>query len=208
LALVGATGAGKSSIINILNRFYEIGKGSISIDGQDIRQYDLDYLRSKITTVLQDTFLFSDSIAGNITLNNQQISREQLIATAKEVGAHDFIEHLPGGYDYQVMERGATLSVGQAQLISFIRALVYDPEILVLDEATSSIDTETEELIQSAIERLISGRTTLMIAHRLSTLRKANKIIVVDKGEIIEFGSHDELMELKGEFYQMKKIQS
>lgn len=207
LALVGATGAGKSSIINILNRFYEIGKGSISIDGQDIRQYDLDYLRSKITTVLQDTFLFSDSIAGNITLNNQQISREQLIATAKEVGAHDFIEHLPGGYDYQVMERGATLSVGQAQLISFIRALVYDPEILVLDEATSSIDTETEELIQKVLYKLMQGRTSIIIAHRLSTIQHADKIIVLDHGEIKEMGSHQELLKLDGYYKRLYDLQ-
>jgi len=207
LALVGATGAGKSSIINILNRFYEIGKGSISIDGQDIRQYDLDYLRSKITTVLQDTFLFSDSIAGNITLNNQQISREQLIATAKEVGAHDFIEHLPGGYDYQVMERGATLSVGQAQLISFIRALVYDPEILVLDEATSSIDTETEELIQKVLYKLMQGRTSIIIAHRLSTIQHADKIIVLEHGEIKEMGSHQELLKLDGYYKRLYDLQ-
>ncbi len=207
LALVGATGAGKSSIINILNRFYEIGKGSISIDGQDIRQYDLDYLRSKITTVLQDTFLFSDSIAGNITLNNQQISREQLIATAKEVGAHDFIEHLPGGYDYQVMERGATLSVGQAQLISFIRALVYDPEILVLDEATSSIDTETEELIQKVLYKLMQGRTSIIIAHRLSTIQHADKIIVLDHGEIKEMGSHQELLKLDRYYKRLYDLQ-
>lgn len=207
LALVGATGAGKSSIINILNRFYEIGKGSISIGGHNIREYDLNYLRSKITTVLQDTFLFSDSIANNITLRNVQISREQLVATAKEVGAHDFIECLPGGYDYNVMERGATLSIGQAQLISFIRALVYDPEILVLDEATSSIDTETEELIQNVLHKLMQQRTCIIIAHRLSTVQNADKIIVLDHGEIKEMGTHQELLKLNSYYKRLYDLQ-
>lgn len=207
LALVGATGAGKSSIINILNRFYEINKGSIQIDGLDIREYRLEYLRSKITTVLQDTFLFSDSIANNITLNNPQITREQLIATAKEVGAHDFIERLPGGYDYNVMERGATLSIGQAQLISFIRALVYDPKILVLDEATSSIDTETEELIQNVLYKLMQKRTSIIIAHRLSTIQNADKIIVLDHGEIKEMGSHQELLKLNKYYKRLYDLQ-
>ena len=207
LALVGATGAGKSSIINILNRFYEINKGSIQIDGLDIREYRLEYLRSKITTVLQDTFLFSDSIANNITLNNPQITREQLIATAKEVGAHDFIERLPGGYDYNVMERGATLSIGQAQLISFIRAFVYDPKILVLDEATSSIDTETEELIQNVLHKLMQKRTSIIIAHRLSTIQNADKIIVLDHGEIKEMGSHQELLKLNKYYKRLYDLQ-
>lgn len=207
LALVGATGAGKSSIINILNRFYEIGKGSISIGGHDIREYDLSYLRSKITTVLQDTFLFSDTIANNITLKNAEISREQLVATAKEVGAHDFIERLPGGYDYNVMERGATLSIGQAQLISFIRALVYDPEILVLDEATSSIDTETEELIQNVLHKLMQQRTCIIIAHRLSTVQNADKIIVLDHGEIKEMGTHQELLKLDSYYKRLYDLQ-
>mgnify|MGYP000066510742 CR=1 FL=1 len=207
LALVGATGAGKSSIINILNRFYDINKGSIQIDGLDIREYSLEYLRSKITTVLQDTFLFSDSIANNITLNNPQIAREQLIKTAKEVGAHDFIERLPGGYDYNVMERGATLSIGQAQLISFIRALVYDPKILVLDEATSSIDTETEELIQNVLHKLMQKRTCIIIAHRLSTIQNADKIIVLDHGEIKEIGSHQELLKLNKYYKRLYDLQ-
>ncbi|HCN83254.1 MAG TPA: antibiotic ABC transporter ATP-binding protein, partial [Sphingobacteriaceae bacterium] len=196
LALVGATGAGKSATINILNRFYEIRKGSVKLDGTDIRKYELNFLRSQIATVLQDVFLFSDSIENNIKLNNQQISREKLIRASKEVGAHEFIERLPGGYDYEVMERGSTLSVGQAQLISFIRALVYDPKILVLDEATSSVDTETETLIQKAIYKLMQGRTSIVIAHRLSTIQNADRIIVLDHGEIKETGSHQELLKL------------
>ena len=167
LALVGATGAGKSSTINILNRFYEIGKGNVLIDGTDIREYDVNFLRSRIATVIQDVFLFTDTIANNISLNNDEVTREQIIAAAKDVGAHEFIERLPGGYDYNVMERGATLSAGQAQLISFIRALVYDPTILVLDEATSSVDTETELLIQNAISKLMQGRTAIVISSPL-----------------------------------------
>ncbi|HYK76159.1 MAG TPA: ABC transporter ATP-binding protein [Daejeonella sp.] len=207
LALVGATGAGKSSTINILNRFYEVGKGSVKIDDVDIHQYELGYLRSKIATVLQDVFLFSDTIANNINLNNEVISRERLIAAAKDVGAHEFIERLPGAYDYNVMERGATLSVGQAQLISFIRALVYDPKILVLDEATSSVDTETEILIQQAINKLMQGRTSIVIAHRLSTIQNADKIIVLDHGEIKEMGSHQELLRLNGYYKRLYELQ-
>ena len=207
LALVGATGAGKSSTINILNRFYEIGKGSVKVDDQNIKEYELAYLRSKIATVLQDVFLFSDTIANNINLNNPAITREKLIAAAKEVGAHEFIERLPGGYDYNVMERGATLSAGQAQLISFIRALVFDPRILVLDEATSSVDTETEELIQKAINKLMQGRTSIVIAHRLSTIQKADNIIVLDHGEIKEMGSHQELLKLNGFYKKLYDLQ-
>ena len=202
LALVGATGAGKSSTINILNRFYEIGKGSVTIDGEDIRDYDVDYLRSQIATVIQDVFLFTDSIANNISLNNETITREQIIAAAKDVGAHDFIQLLPGGYDYNVMERGSTLSAGQSQLISFIRALVYDPAILVLDEATSSVDTETELLIQNAINKLMQGRTAIVIAHRLSTIQNADKIIVLDHGEIKEMGTHQELLRIEHGYYR------
>lgn len=202
LALVGATGAGKSSTINILNRFYEIGKGSAMIDGVDIREYDINFLRTQIATVIQDVFLFTDTIANNISLNNPNISRERIIAAAKEVGAHEFIERLPGGYDYNVMERGATLSAGQAQLISFIRALVYDPKILVLDEATSSVDTETEELIQTAIYKLMEGRTAIVIAHRLSTIQNADKIIVLDHGEIMEMGTHQELLRINDGYYR------
>lgn len=202
LALVGATGAGKSSTINILNRFYEIAKGSVNVDGHDIREYDVSYLRSHIATVIQDVFLFSDTIANNISLNNTEITREQIIAAAKDVGAHEFIERLPGGYDYNVMERGSTLSAGQAQLISFIRALVYDPTILVLDEATSSVDTETEILIQNAIGKLMQGRTAIVIAHRLSTIQNADKIIVLDHGEIKETGTHQELLRIEDGYYR------
>ncbi|MBC7744586.1 MAG: ABC transporter ATP-binding protein [Flavobacterium sp.] len=207
LALVGATGAGKSSTINILNRFYEIGRGSVLVDGVDIREYELSFLRSQIATVLQDVFLFSDSIAGNINLSNPAITRQQLIAAAKDVGAHEFIERLPGGYDYNVMERGATLSAGQAQLISFIRALVYNPKILVLDEATSSVDTETEELIQQAITKLMQGRTSIVIAHRLSTIQNADKIIVLDHGEIKEMGSHQQLLKINGYYKRLYDLQ-
>jgi ATP-binding cassette subfamily B protein len=202
LALVGATGAGKSSTINILNRFYEISKGNVTIDGTDIKEYDVNYLRTKIATVIQDVFLFTDTIGNNISLNNPEITREQVIAAAKDVGAHEFIERLPGGYDYNVMERGSTLSGGQAQLISFIRALVYNPTILVLDEATSSVDTETEILIQSAINKLMQGRTAIVIAHRLSTIQNADKIIVLDHGEIKESGTHQELLRIENGYYR------
>jgi ATP-binding cassette subfamily B multidrug efflux pump len=202
LALVGATGAGKSSTINILNRFYEIGKGEVKVDGHNLMDYDVNYLRAQIATVIQDVFLFTDTIANNISLNNEQITREQIIAAAKDVGAHEFIERLPGGYDYNVMERGATLSAGQAQLISFIRALVYDPAILVLDEATSSVDTETEILIQNAINKLMQGRTAIVIAHRLSTIQNADKIIVLDHGEIKEMGTHQELLRIDHGYYR------
>jgi ATP-binding cassette subfamily B protein len=207
IALVGATGAGKSSTINILNRFYEIQKGEISIDGVRIQNYELNYLRSKIATVLQDVFLFPDTIYNNITLNNPAISMAQVVDAAKKVGAHDFIERLPGGYQYNVMERGATLSAGQAQLVSFIRALVYDPAILVLDEATSSVDTETELLIQKAIENLMQGRTSIVIAHRLSTIQKADKILVLDKGEIKEVGTHQQLLKMNGYYKRLYDLQ-
>jgi len=207
LALVGATGAGKSSIINILNRFYEINRGSILVDGNDIREYKLSYLRSHIATVLQDVFLFSDSIANNINLSNEEIGRDRLIQAAKEVGAYEFIMKLPGGFDYDVMERGATLSAGQAQLISFIRAMVYDPQILVLDEATASVDTETEELIQHAINKLMQGKTSIVIAHRLSTKQNEDRIIVLDHGEIKEIGSHQQLLKLNGFYRKLYDLQ-
>jgi ATP-binding cassette subfamily B multidrug efflux pump len=207
IALVGATGAGKSSTINILNRFYEIQKGEIKIDGVKIQDYELNYLRRNIATVLQDVFLFSDTIFNNITLNNPEITMEEVVDAAKKVGAHDFIERLPGGYHYNVMERGATLSAGQAQLISFIRALVYNPSILVLDEATSSVDTETEMLIQRAIENLMQGRTSIVIAHRLSTIQKADQILVLDKGEIKEMGTHQQLLKLDGYYKRLYDLQ-
>jgi len=207
LALVGATGAGKSSTINILNRFYEISKGAVKIDGIDIEDYELNYLRSQIATVLQDVFLFSDTIQNNISLKDEGITLDEIIAAAKEVGAHDFIMRLPGGYQYNVQERGATLSVGQAQLISFIRALVHQPKILVLDEATSSVDTETEVLIQKAIEKLMTGRTSIVIAHRLSTIQNADNIIVLDHGEIMEMGTHQELLKINGFYKRLYDLQ-
>jgi ATP-binding cassette subfamily B protein len=207
VALVGATGAGKSTTINILNRFYEIQKGHISLDGIPIKDYELHFLRQQIATVLQDVFLFSDTIYNNITLNNPEISYEQVVDAAKQVGAHEFIERLPGGYHYNVMERGATLSVGQAQLISFIRALVYEPAVLVLDEATSSVDTETELLIQNAIDKLMQNRTSIVIAHRLSTIQKADLIIVLDKGEIKEKGTHQQLLKLDGYYKKLYDLQ-
>src|SRR5690606_15582517 len=203
LALVGATGAGKSSIINILTRFYEINKGTIKVDGIDIREYDLSYLRQNIGVVHQDVFLFSDTIANNINLLNPEITIEKIEEAAKSVGADIFTERLPGGYDYQVQERGATLSSGQAQMVSFIRALVHKPKILVLDEATSSVDTETEELIQKAIEKLMENRSAIVIAHRLSTIQKADKIIVLDQGEIKEMGSHQELLRMDGYYKRL-----
>jgi ATP-binding cassette subfamily B multidrug efflux pump len=207
VALVGATGAGKSSTINILNRFYDIQKGDIEVDGVDIHQYELNFLRQNIATVLQDVFLFSDTIFNNITLNNPAIGMHEVVDAAKKVGAHEFIERLPGGYQYNVMERGATLSAGQAQLISFIRALVYNPSILVLDEATSSVDTETELLIQRAIDNLMNGRTAIVIAHRLSTIQKADQIIVLDKGEIMEKGTHQELLKIDGYYKRLYDLQ-
>ena len=200
VALVGATGAGKSSVINLLSRFYEINKGEIAIDGVNLEEYDLSALRSHIGVVQQDVFLFSDTIRQNITLGNPDISDAKIAEAADLVGVKKIIERLPGGYDYNVMERGSTLSVGQRQLISFVRAMVYDPKIIVLDEATSSVDTETEEMIQRAIEVLMKGRTAIVIAHRLSTIQGADKIIVLDKGEIKEIGKHQELLD-KGGFY-------
>ncbi|MEJ7683578.1 MAG: ABC transporter ATP-binding protein [Segetibacter sp.] len=200
IALVGHTGSGKTSIISLLNRLYHIQKGEIKIDDVNIEDYKLDVLRSRIGIVLQDVFLFSGSVLENITLRNEAISKEQVIAAAKMIDVHDFIMSLPGGYDYNVMERGSTLSLGQRQLLSFIRALLYNPSILILDEATSSIDTESEALIQHAIDKLITGRTSIVIAHRLSTIRKASKIIVMDKGELKETGTHQELLS-KGGFY-------
>lgn len=207
VALVGATGAGKSSIINLLNRFYEINKGSIRIDGVDIKEYELGTLRKNIGVVLQDVFLFSDTILNNITLGNPAVTEEMVWHAADLIGARKFIERLPGKLSYNVMERGATLSVGQRQMISFIRAMVFDPKILVLDEATSSVDSETEEMIQQAIVKMMSGRTSIVIAHRLSTIQKADKIIVLDHGEIKETGRHDELLAHEGYYAQLHKMQ-
>lgn len=211
LAIVGSTGSGKSTIINILSRFYEIQKGNILIDNVNIRDYELSAFRDRIAVVLQDVFLFSGSVLENINLRNEDISREEVIAAAKMIGAHDFIAKLPGGYDYQVMERGATLSMGQRQLISFVRALVFNPDILILDEATSSIDPESESIIQYAIEKLITKRTSIIIAHRLSTIRHANNILVLDKGKVQEFGSHEELLQIEEghyrELYEMQFVE-
>jgi len=200
IAIVGHTGSGKTSIISLINRLYHIQKGQIKIDNVNIEQYKLDNLRTNIGVVLQDVFLFSGSIMDNITLRNADISKEKVIQAAKLIDMHDFIMELPGGYDYNVMERGSTLSLGQRQLLSFIRALLYNPGILILDEATSSVDTQSELLIQKAIDKLIAGRTSIVIAHRLSTIRKASNIIVLDKGEIKEMGTHAELL-TKGGFY-------
>jgi ATP-binding cassette subfamily B protein len=203
MAVVGHTGAGKTSIISILNRLYEIDSGRILIDGRDLQEYDIYALREKIGIVLQDVFLFSGSVFENITLRNKDISLEQVQRVTRMLGIHDFIMQLPGGYDFNVMERGNTLSQGQKQLVSFARALLYDPAILVLDEATSSIDSESEQLIQHAIDTLIKGRTSIVIAHRLSTIRKADEIIVMDKGRIIERGNHRSLIAAKGEYYKL-----
>lgn len=202
LAIVGATGSGKSSIINILNRFYEIQQGEILLDRMNAKAYKLSALRSYIGTVLQDVFLFSGSVMDNITLKNPHITEEQVIQASKLVGAHDFIMELPDGYQHNVMERGATLSVGQRQLISFIRALIFNPQILILDEATSSVDTESENLIQHAIETLVKGRTSIVIAHRLSTIQNADKIMVLDKGEIKEIDTHEELLKKDDGYYK------
>lgn len=207
VAFVGATGAGKSSIINLLNRFYEVNKGTIRIDGVDIREYDLGSLRKNIGVVLQDVFLFSDTIFNNITLGNPHVTEEMVWHAADLVGARRFIERLPGRLSYNVMERGATLSVGQRQLISFIRAMVYNPKILILDEATSSVDSETEEMIQQAIDKMMRGRTSVVIAHRLSTIQKADKIIVMDHGEIKEAGRHEELLSRDGFYAHLHKMQ-
>lgn len=207
VAFVGATGAGKTSIVNLLGRFYEYQKGSIQIGDQDITELDLSYLRKNIAIVLQDVFLFSDTIFNNITLKDPSITKEQVVAAAKAVGAHDFIDRLPNGYDTQVGERGGILSVGQRQLLAFIRAYVYNPQILILDEATSSVDSESELFIQKATEKLTDGRTSIVIAHRLSTIQKADKIVVLEKGKIIEVGSHRELLEIDGHYKRLFDIQ-
>jgi ATP-binding cassette subfamily B protein len=206
-ALVGHTGSGKTSIISLLNRLYTIGNGAVLLDQQPLNHYTLESLRRNIGVVLQDVFLFSGSILDNITLRNPAISEAEVIHAAKLMGLHDFIMQLPGGYHYQVMERGATLSLGQRQLISFIRALLYNPAILVLDEATSSVDSETELLIEKATETLITGRTSIVIAHRLSTIRKADLIIVLDKGEVKEVGNHESLLQKNGFYARLYEMQ-
>ncbi len=202
IAIVGATGAGKSTIINLLSRFYEVDSGVISIDDIDIKTVDLKSLRSHIAVVLQDVFLFADTILNNITLNNPEISEEEVYQAAKEIGIHDFIMSLPNGYHYNVKERGVMLSSGQRQLISFLRAYVINPEILVLDEATSSIDSHSEQLIQDATNKITKGRTSIVIAHRLATIKNADKIIVMDQGEIVEQGNHNELLEIADGYYR------
>jgi len=202
IAIVGSTGAGKSTIINLLNRFYEINSGTISIDNQDINTFTLESLRAQIAVVLQDVFLFADTIYNNITLNNTTISREEVIAASKKIGVHEFIMSLPDGYDYNVKERGVMLSSGQRQLIAFLRAYVSNPSILILDEATSSIDTYSEELIQRATETITKDRTSIVIAHRLATIVNADKIIVMDKGQIVESGTHHELVTKENGYYK------
>ena len=202
IAIVGATGAGKSTIINLLNRFYEIKSGTISIDGNDITHYTLDSLRQQIAIVLQDVFLFADTIYNNIALNNPAISIQEVIAAAKEIGAHEFIMSLPNGYDYNVKERGNMLSSGQRQLIAFLRAYVSKPSLLILDEATSSIDVYLEELIQKATETITKNRTSIVIAHRLATVINADKIVVLDKGIVVEEGTHNQLLQKENGYYR------
>ncbi len=202
VAIVGATGAGKSTIINLLNRFYEIKEGTIAIDGIDIKEVTLASLRKHIAVVLQDVFLFADTIFSNIALNNPEVTEAQVIQAAKDIGIHDFISSLPGGYHYNVKERGVMLSSGQRQLISFLRAYVTNPSILVLDEATSSVDSYSEQLIQTATDKITKGRTSIIIAHRLATIKKADKIIVMDSGNIIEQGTHKELLKKENGYYK------
>lgn len=207
IAFVGATGAGKTSIVNLIGRFYDYQKGEITFGDTNILEIDLEHLRKNVAIVLQDVFLFSDTIYNNITLGDPEIDREQVIEAAKAVGAHEFIMRLPNGYDYEVGERGGVLSSGQRQLVSFIRAYVYNPHILILDEATSSVDSESEEMIQNATEKLTKGRTSMVIAHRLSTIQNADKIVVLDKGEIKEIGSHAELLEQNGYYRRLFDMQ-
>jgi len=202
VAIVGATGAGKSTLINLITRFYEFEKGDIKIDGTSIRDYPLASLRNQVSLVMQDVFLFADSILNNITLYNAALSKEDVIEAAKAIGVHKFIESLPGGYDYNVQERGIMLSAGQRQLIAFLRAYMAKPTILVLDEATSSVDTFSEELIQKATDRITKDKTSIVIAHRLATIKKADRIVVMDQGEIIESGTHAELLKKENGAYQ------
>src|SRR6201999_1577217 len=207
VAIVGHTGSGKTSIISLMNRLYHIQEGEIRIDDVPIEKYKLDALRKSIGVVLQDVFLFSGSVVDNITLRNDAIPMEKVVEAARLIGMHDFIMRLPGGYHFNVMERGGTLSLGQRQLLSFVRALLYNPSILILDEATSYVDTESEQLIQDAIDKLIAGRSSIVIAHRLSTIRKADQIIVLDKGEIREIGTHDQLLAKAGFYAKLHEMQ-
>ena len=202
IAIVGATGAGKTTITNLLNRFYDLSSGAIYIDGVNIEEYTLSSLRKHIATVLQDVFLFADSVLNNITLKNPAISEEEVIAAAKSIGVHDFLMSLPKGYHYNVKERGTMLSAGQRQLIAFLRAYVHKPQILILDEATSSVDSHSEQLIQEATDKMTKGRTSIIIAHRLTTVKKADKIIVLDKGRIVETGTHEELLQIENGYYR------
>ena len=202
IAIVGATGAGKTTITNLLNRFYDLSSGAIYIDGVNIEEYTLSSLRKHIATVLQDVFLFADSVLNNITLKNPAISEEEVIAAAKSIGVHDFLMSLPEGYHYNVKERGSMLSAGQRQLIAFLRAYVHKPQILILDEATSSVDSHSEQLIQQATDKMTEGRTSIIIAHRLTTVKKADKIIVLDKGNIVETGTHEELLQIENGYYR------
>jgi subfamily B ATP-binding cassette protein MsbA len=207
VAIVGPTGAGKTSLINLISRYYEFQKGSIKIDDFDIRNIDLDILRSKIGVVLQDVFLFNTTILKNITIGDLNISREDVIKAAKKVGVHEFINQLPKGYDFEVKERGGLLSSGQRQIIAFLRAYVYHPQILILDEATSSIDSLSEEFIQNATQEITKSRTSIIIAHRLSTIQNADSILVMDKGKIVEQGKHIDLLKNKGQYYELYKNQ-
>ena len=207
VALVGATGAGKSSIINLLSRFYEFQRGDILIDGKSIREVNQDSFRDRMSIVLQDVFLFSRSVEENITLDREGITREQVVEAAKALGAHEFISRLPKGYDTNVRERGASLSVGQKQLISFVRALVANPDILILDEATSNIDTETELIIEKSINKMLEGRTSIVIAHRLSTIQRADRIVVMHHGEVAEQGTHRELLAHDGLYAKLHRLQ-
>ncbi|HVG21450.1 MAG TPA: ATP-binding cassette domain-containing protein, partial [Blastocatellia bacterium] len=207
VAFVGHTGAGKTTITNLLLRFYDVQRGQVLLDGVDVRELDLEELRANFSIVLQDVFLFSGDVASNIRLGNDRITDEQLRAAAREVHADDFIRRLPNGYQTELRERGAGLSVGQKQLISFARALAFDPRVLILDEATSSIDTETEILIRDAVERLMEGRTSIVIAHRLSTIQSVDKIVVMHKGEIREVGTHQDLLQERGLYWRLYRLQ-
>ena len=207
LALVGATGAGKTSTINLISSFYEFQKGKIYVDGRDTAELSLQSVRKQVGVVLQDVFLFKTSILENLRLGDSSITEEEVIAASKEVGIHDFIMKLPEQYHYNVMERGSTLSMGQRQLLSFVRVLVHNPRIIILDEATSSVDSESEELIQNAIGKIMKNRTSILIAHRLSTIQKADHILVLDKGRIIEQGNHESLINQKGTYAHLVEVQ-